>query len=184
MNLTERTAKPRSAREISAIAQKIRTTINNPDGYFDVLHFIEYILPQAVPGFTLRIVNEDDNDIDMYGIEAVTVINPNGVTMFLREETYDGARRGNGRNRFTAAHELAHVILHSRDTAVLSRFSNSENEATHCHPDCNAEIQANVFAAELLAPAYTLKGLTLNEIIATYKVSRTVAEIQRKKSYR
>lgn len=67
------------------------------------------------------------------------------------------------RNRFTIAHELAHVLLgHVREGRAPKRDTNFKNY----DPD---ETDANAFAASLLMPAHLVKRL--------YKSARNVQEL-------
>ena len=74
-----------------------------------------------------------------------------GLTMsngdiFLRESIGDGAIIGDGRSRFTVAHELGHYAMH-KDHIGLARPVSSSTKVY-----CNAEWQANEFAGALLLP--------------------------------
>jgi hypothetical protein len=55
-----------------------------------------------------------------------------------------------GRQRFTAAHELGHVVLH-RDR--MGRYIADETITENADGDNTIEVEANRFAAELLMPA-------------------------------
>lgn len=81
-----------------------------------------------------------------------------------------------GRQRFTVAHELGHVVLgHLGDGMVSTR--NREPEPG----DPEAEQQANVFAARLLAPAcvlHALRALTPEKISALCGLSEQAARFR------
>src|SRR5262245_56834107 len=49
--------------------------------------------------------------VEMDGAEGLCC--PLGTFVMLRRDVYEGACAGNGRDRFTAAHELAHWMLHT-----------------------------------------------------------------------
>lgn len=59
-----------------------------------------------------------------------------------------------GRQRFTVAHEVGHLVLGH----VQARCYTTHNSEPS-HSDCRAEQQANIFAARLLAPACVLHAL-------------------------
>lgn len=101
----------------------------------------------------------DDND------GSSTIIN--GVpTIFVRKNILAE------RQRFTAAHELGHILLgHVGKYELVNREPSSE--------DNPVEQAANVFASRLLAPACVLWGCNVqstDEIQQLCKISRTAAE--------
>ena len=79
------------------------------------------------------------------------------------------------RRRFTLAHELGHIVLDHPITPIIYR--NSEIDEGQ-KPE---EVQANVFARDLLMPAGVLAALhvtTVDEIIRICNVSRVSAQIR------
>lgn len=77
-----------------------------------------------------------------------------------------------GRQRFTAAHELGHILLHD-GKGIYNREPNSK--------DIPIEQEANVFASRLLAPACVLWGLhitTAEEISNICDISITAAQFR------
>lgn len=132
---------PRSWGEIGDIADTLRENFGlsgNP--YFPVVEFIEEILDYRL-GFVRF---EVGTKVEMEGAEGFTC--PKGKFIMLREDVYENACTGEGRARFTAAHELGHLILHTSvplaRTSVMGEYP----------PFRLAEPQANRFAAELLMP--------------------------------
>ena len=84
-----------------------------------------------------------------------------------------------GRQNFTIAHEIGHIVLgHSEDiifTRAISKWNEEDNE-----PDYN-EMQANIFASRLLAPACVLWGLDIHspeEISALCGLSKQASTIR------
>ncbi|MDR0809231.1 MAG: ImmA/IrrE family metallo-endopeptidase [Gemmobacter sp.] len=71
---------------------------------------------------------------------------PNGEFIMLREDVYEGVCAGEGRARFTAAHELGHWYMHTN--IPLARAKQGDGT----RPFCLAEPQANQFAAQFLMP--------------------------------
>ena len=98
--------------------------------------------------------------------------NPIDKTIKLREDVYERAINGIGRDRFTVSHEIGHIFLHS-DNIAMAR--SDEKIPVYCDP----EWQANTFAREFLCP---LNGISDNDDIDTisekYGVSKEVASIQ------
>ena len=79
------------------------------------------------------------------------------------------------RRRFTLAHELGHIVLDHPINPIIYR--NSEIDEGQ-KPE---EVQANVFARDLLMPAGVLAALhvtTVDEIIRICNVSRVSAQIR------
>lgn len=88
---------------------------------------------------------------------------------------YDSCIQPPGRVRFTVAHEMGHIAL--RHIAGSATIWNRGETATN-DP---REMQANVFAARLLAPACVLMELniqTVNELQAVTGLSYTAAKIR------
>jgi len=95
------------------------------------------------------------------------------------------------RQRFTAAHELGHAVLHRRegvhlDQAFKLRFRNSTSSLA-VDPE---EIDANTFAAELLMPSEEVielvseSGLDVNDDQAVRRLARHFGVSQQAMTYR
>lgn len=84
------------------------------------------------------------------------------------------------RIRFTIAHELGHCLLgHVMDNAYTCRINNETDAYTD-----PKEVQANVFARDLLMPATVLHDLNVQspeDIMRICNVSRQSAEIRYKR---
>ena len=81
------------------------------------------------------------------------------------------------RQRFTAAHELGHILLgHARELVIANREPSSN--------DSPVEHAANVFASRLLAPAcvlWALNARTAEEIAALCQISLQSAQFRAKR---
>ena len=78
------------------------------------------------------------------------------------------------RQRFSIAHELGHILLHSPDGATVYNREISPN-------DDPKESEANIFASRLLAPLCVLHFLGVNspeEISALCAISKPASEIR------
>lgn len=134
--------------------------------YFPIVQFIEWILGDPDNDFDYEIV--EANEMEEYGIT-----NTSSNIMRIRRDVYDGAVKGNPRDRFTLCHELGHFFLHQPDCISFARTSD-------CPPYKNPEWQANVFAAELMAPYSIVKGWETEMISEKCGMSMQAAEIQRR----
>ena len=159
-------AEPLSRNKIGNIARTLRKLIGFDDSlYFPIVHFIEWVLtnPDNDMGLEFEIVGKDEME-DTYG-KTNTARN----AMLIREDVYDGAVKGNPRDRFTLCHELGHYILHQPSCISYARGD--------IPVYCNPEWQANTFAAELMAPRELVKNMTVNEIMQQCGMSRKAATI-------
>ena len=159
-------ALPMSRRAIRDYAMGVRKILGMENQeFFPIVEVIEY-LDHIGAGLEFHV--EPDSDMgDLYGFTSTK----NGIIR-IRESVYNGAVEGNPRDRFTLAHELGHYLLHTPDRVSFTRGS---------HPIYqDPEWQANVFAAELLSPVCMLKGMTIEQIVDSFKVSYECAEIQNK----
>jgi len=79
-------------------------------------------------------------------------------------------RAHNGRDRFTLAHELGHLVLHS-NTGMARRVRSSEIKIY-----CNSEWQADAFGGALLVPAHIARELgSADAIVRICGVSEAAA---------
>ncbi len=136
------------------------------DDYIDVLRILEFVLTSI--GVELEIVPKGD----MKDNHGETLIGKN--TIKIREDVYERAYAGYGRDRLTIAHEIGHLILHRPENISLTRADNVNIPAY-----LNPEWQANAFAGELLAPYEVIKDKSLPEIVDTYGITYDAAKIQR-----
>lgn len=165
-------AYPLSRQDIRYLTQLIRTTVGlDKNPYFPVVEFLEFGMPQFDPNFCLRVVEKEAMG-DYHGITY-----PQNSCITIREDVYENAIRGSGRDRFTIAHEIGHYFLHKPGTVALARIENGESVVTYRDP----EWQANAFAGELLIPAHLVKGLTIDEIVKVCNVTVSAARVQWKK---
>ncbi|MGM9983804.1 MAG: ImmA/IrrE family metallo-endopeptidase [Fibrobacter intestinalis] len=166
---TYKIARPRSIKEIQEVTQVFRALMGCGDlDSCKILDFIEFTLPKLQKNFVLKIAPTETMPFK----EGETW--PTNSTMCIREDVYNKAIEGCPRSFFTLAHELGHLFLHSGEDVSFCR---SECEI-NIPPYQNAEWQANVFAAELLAPSSSISkyNLTVDEIQKHFKVSRECAQ--------
>lgn len=156
----------RSVDTIRWAAQTARDAL----GYEDIArvqaeHLIECALPQLLPSFVY-----DIQPIMKMG-ENHGLAYPDKDCIVLREDVYFGARSGNGRDLFTIAHEVGHLVLHQSENLV-QRYGRGD-PALFCQP----EWQADTFAAEFLMDLRKIRpGDTPHLIARRFGVSITAAQ--------
>jgi transcriptional regulator with XRE-family HTH domain len=143
----------RSQDAIWGIANRARKLLDPSDGeQFPVMEVIEFVLPTMIPGFVLDIRSSEELD----GDEARAIPAKNMIV--FAESTYSEACRGVGRARFTAAHELAHMIMH-RDV----EFARPSDDFPIYR---DAEWQADTFAGALLMPFQKVRACADSDEVA------------------
>lgn len=133
---------PRGRNDIRSVAHRVHDLIRRQPPPFPIVEFLEFLMPRVWEDFTFAVQPESLLG-DNHGITF-----PDERTMIIREDIYERAVAGLARDRFTLAHELGHLLLH---TGV--RF------ARHVDPQTvkafrSSEWQANCFAGELLVPSW------------------------------
>jgi len=162
-------ASPMSRVDIRRITNALKTQFNIPtDKPFPIVRFLEYVLTGL--GLEYEVVSDEE----MRGVYAEAI--PEKGLLRISESTYNGACDGIPRDRFTIAHEIGHLLLHTPDKVIFARASNE------IKPYENPEWQANTFAGELLVHTDSIKGLSVEDVANKYEVSFTVADIQKGKS--
>lgn len=132
---------PLSWEAIGECADGVRSVFDLSDKpRFPIMRVIERILDHKLKLLHLQV----GFPADMGDAEGLTC--PSGTFIRLREDVYVKAWNGDGRARFTAAHELGHHVLHTG--VPLARAELHERLPAFRL----SEPQANHFAAELLMP--------------------------------
>lgn len=158
---------PCSRRNLRAIAANVHKALRY-DGTspFPVVEVVELVLPKLVPGFEFQVISKTEMGDD-HGRTY-----PDKRLMYIREDVYEGACRGNGRDRFTIGHELSHQLLHEGIDVTLAR-SDLRHETYE-----DSEWQADALSGELLMPFDKIRKLTANQIVDAYQVSPSAARTQ------
>jgi hypothetical protein len=173
-------AEPLKRSQLRAIAMVIRTKIGCQNTlYFPVMELLEHKMPDWFDGFHFEISPDGYFPPD---IHAETAIEEKIIR--IREDIYNGACNGNGRDRMTVAHEISHYILLVVQGLKLYRsFSGSKPEAFR-----DPEWQAKALAGEILCPYHLIKGMPAFVIAKKCGVSMPAAEyitsIYNKEAYR
>lgn len=181
MNIENILVKERTETQICNLAREIRRKYGKGQEYFNILRFIEVDLPEIIDNFSFVILDEED--MRMKGVEALTEVTDKEVVMYVPDDLYTKAKYGVGRARYTLAHEVAHVLMHSEEAAVLARLG-AKVEPTRRYAENrrkDPEWQANEFAAELLLPRKLAIGIGKRDLVERFGVSESVAVIQKRK---
>lgn len=158
----------RKIRESAELVREALGVANDPQ--FNVAHALEFKLQKW--GFEYEIVPKEEMG-DNHGLTY-----PDKGLIQLREDVYEGALAGNGRDRFTVGHEKGHLFLH---TGIPLARQAVVNPSHHIYED--AEWQADTFASELLMPLHMIKQLPARmlvpgEIADYFQVSYQAAEVR------
>ena len=136
--------------------------------YFPIVTFTENVLPILIPDFQFQVVSMFE-----MGVKHGETF-PSKNVIRIREDIYERAVAGEGRDRLTVAHEVGHLFLHENETIALCRLDPTEKLKPYEDP----EWQADAFAGELLAPSYLVKGLSEYEVQIKCGVSSAAARCQ------
>ena len=164
---------PRSGTAIRALAHQTLDWLSFQGRRVQILHLIENVLPQLDDTFSFEVLDHADME-RRYGFaaEGMTVHRDNLIA--LRTDVYRGALDGNGRHRFTAAHELGHYVMHKDEGLSFPRKTGPDAKVY-----VDSEWQADCYARELLADLRFCGRFDAPFTVAThFQVSQQVAEIQ------
>ena len=167
--MTKCIAAPLSRLDIRNMAYFIRKIAGQEkDLFFDIVYFLDVKLPKIDPKFTLII--EDEKEIG----ECHGLTYPDRNEIHIRDDVYNRAYNGSGRDRLTMAHELFHLLQHERVNISYARIPNGIKIQTFRDP----EWQATAFGGELLVPWHLTQGMSAEEIALKCKVSIAAANTQ------
>jgi Zn-dependent peptidase ImmA (M78 family) len=122
-------------------------------------------LPTLLTGFNCEIVTNNEIGTD----EARTY--PSKKLILIREDVYDGACKGVGRDRFTMAHELGHLFLHT--DAQFARGESTKPPKIYM----DSEWQADTFASGFLVDYKYLKMCkSVQDVASLFGVSESAAK--------
>lgn len=137
--------------------------------FFPILEILEHVLPIAFgDDYSFEI-----GDVDDLGPEHGRTY-PDERRVILREDVYVNLTEHRGRDRFTAVHELAHLVLHDR-RRLSRRLSSSGPLKTYRDP----EWQANRLAGSLLMPRdYFQNCKRITEVMELFGVTKDAALVR------
>lgn len=139
---------------------------------FPVVEILE-LLHYWIPGFHYEVVKMQE----LQDMHAHAETDPEGCCILIREDVYNRACEGEGRDRMTVAHEMGHLVLHKPSGIRLYRRFDGQK----VKPFRDLEWQANCFAGELLIPKHLVGGMSAAEVVGRCGVSYEAATYQLKK---
>lgn len=167
MSLQSFEVPPRSRNDILGIANEVRRQLRIPGDHFPIVEVLELVMPEIFRGYVFGVMSH----AEMGSNHGLTV--PGERAIYLREDVYDGAIDGRGRDRFTACHELGHYLLHL-DAPIRFHRSSAPLKAY-----VDSEWQANTFAGGLMMPVDRMvKCQSLEEVCERFGVTEKAASYQ------
>jgi Zn-dependent peptidase ImmA (M78 family) len=166
------TVSPRSKRQIYDVAATVRERFRPlmGDNSWVPIERIYETLHLLIPGFHFEVCDREELGDD----HGQTF--PEDLLIKIREDVYTGMCNGNGRDRFTAAHELGHLFLHK--SAGFARRSLEPGAPLYV----NSEWQADNFSSAFLIDEQRLHSCqTLEQVQRTFGVSEPAARARFKK---
>ena len=136
----------RNRKEIRDSAQELRDLLGIAKPFVNVVSVVESLVASGF--MELEIL--ENGSLPSNDLGQTTLIRDESgehiPLIKLEQRVYDGANNGNGRDRFTIAHEIGHAFLHIYDL----RLSRSTAHRAKKEWFRDSEWQANVFASEFL----------------------------------
>lgn len=160
---------PRDRNRIRKDAYQLREAVGQKENlWFPIMPFLEHVMPQLDPGFYVEPVE----DSQLPGRMAETI--PEQHTIRVRDSVYKAACVGHPWARVIMAHELGHYIYHDGVHVAYAHPAPGSQVPKQYLP----EYQADVFAAELLAPLHLIRGMGPQEIKQKFGVNFGTAKSQ------
>ncbi|MBK8160293.1 MAG: ImmA/IrrE family metallo-endopeptidase [Rhodospirillaceae bacterium] len=158
-------ARPLSRAKITDVADRFRKMFGlEDDPYFPVPEVLEFMLPRASEDYAFSVGEVADMGPD----HGRTLLDDFEIR--LRKDVYDNMVLGAGRDRFTACHEIGHLVLHQPQ--YLSRRLEHREMRTFEDP----EWQANTFASALMMPErFVKKCHSIEMMVEMFGVSEPAA---------
>ena len=169
---SEKVTFPIKRKWITSIATMLRTLfLEENQSCLDIVGFLDKRFAKLGfdPAFNLEVVADEE----LPGRFGETV--PSEHVIRIRETIYLKALAGDGFARQVMAHELWHYLWHNSETISYAYVDDS----SHIPDEMNPEKQADVFAAELLAPSHEVRGMKIHRISSIYGVTKKTASVQK-----
>ncbi|RWC56753.1 XRE family transcriptional regulator [Mesorhizobium sp.] len=142
---------PMSTTALRTFADKVRSVFVPDDRIdFPIMEVLEFKLTKILPDFFIDVEEVEEMDGDEARVYA------GSDSIVFRKDVYEGACRGNRRDRFTACHEFAHFLMH-RDVKLARAREDGDKIYT------DSEWQADEFAGTLMMSPRHLKQFNCPE---------------------
>ena len=135
--------------------------------YLPVLPILEFVMPMLFPQFNYDIVDISELPNNVHA--ETDIVNH---VIRIREDVYEGAISGNGRDRMTVMHEIAHYILLVVCGVKFARNFKNGDIAAYQSP----EWQAKALAGEIMCPHELIQSFTAEEVAEYCGVSLQAAK--------
>jgi Zn-dependent peptidase ImmA (M78 family)/plasmid maintenance system antidote protein VapI len=157
---------PISTAVLTGYAEKIRAIFVDSDTIeFPIIDVIEWGISKIDSNYIFDVRDKEEMGHD----EGQVPIGKNEI--ILRLDVYDGACAGEPRSRFTAAHELAHYLMHRNIS--LARVRDDGDKIY-----CDSEWQADSFAGRLLMSHRHISLFNnFDQMAAMCRVSKNAAQV-------
>jgi Zn-dependent peptidase ImmA (M78 family)/transcriptional regulator with XRE-family HTH domain len=157
---------PMSIPVLRGFAEKVRSAFVEDDQIeFPIMDVVEFRLGLVFEGFYIDVRDKESMGED----EGRVIGGTKGIA--LREDVYEGAWMGDGRDRFTACHELGHFLMHR--TITMARTREDTDKIF-----CDAEWQADTFAGTLLmSPRHLGKFKDTDDAATACKMTGAAARV-------
>jgi len=136
--------------------------------FFDIVFFFDIDLPKFDPEFSL-VIDDKETLGECHGLTY-----PDRNEIHIREDVYERADNGSGRDRFTMAHELFHLLQHVKENISYARAAEGVDVPAYRSP----EWQADAFGVELLASSYLIQNMNEQQVQEKCGVSASAARCQ------
>jgi len=158
---------PLSWSDISRKADQVREAFQRDQtpslAIIDLLETLPYVLEN----FDFHVLPDEE----MPGLMGSTAAD--GTSITLAESVHRRASNNSGRDRFTAAHELGHLVLHTGFTGPSFPRAQDPNAIK---PYRLSEPQADAFAGMILMPKkFIMPNHTASDLVTLFGVSQSAA---------
>lgn len=160
---------PKSRRELQILSRKVRRWLKIETMVKVPIVKLLDLLAVKRKDFNYEIVKDEEMPP---GVHADTDVRTGNIR--IRESVYNGAWEGNGRDRMTIAHEIAHFILLCLCGFKFSRCFSWRKVPVYRDP----EWQAKCFAGEFMVSAELTRNMTPDQIAEKCGVSMQAAWYQ------
>ena len=167
--MTEYIVEPQTRNELRTLANLFREKLGLKDCIqFPIVEILDF-MSIKFDDFNYEIVSDAEFPESIHGDTDILT-----HKIRIKESVYEGAIKGNGRDRMTIAHEIGHYFLLCFCGFHFQRNFSNATAPAYMSP----EWQAKCFAAELLISFHLVQNMTKSEIAKKCGVSSDAASYQ------